>query len=360
MRVVGLWLLAVALSWVMGCSNQVRSTDGNTSWLRECSADTDCNGGQCRCGVCTDTCEESSTCPNSGSRCVRAGSSAFTAACGASSTLAGVCLPECPAGGCGAGRVCHGGACVPVMSPGASSTRPPAQPDASMPRILRDSGAPPDSGTPAEPRHADGSVAPPPPKHADGSVAPPPPMAPDATVLPASCSNLTGNATGPTISFRNDLLPMFGLSCTVSDCHRPSDQKAGLNLGYECAYDPNAKWKCTFPVTANPDPSQPQPDDEQTVADIYASLMAPALTVTSPVVQRVLPGYPTKSFLVLSLANQQNNQGFQCINQDPSHESNPPPCGVAMPQNQALYCEGLLLPKFQAIVDWIAQGAPNN
>jgi hypothetical protein len=155
---------------------------------------------------------------------------------------------------------------------------------------------------------------------------------------------------------------MFGLSCVVSDCHSPRDQKAGLNLGNKCAYDANAKWKCTFPEFPDPsgDTSKPQPDDEATIAAIYASLLAPAFTVNGGLVKRVVPGDPANSFLVLSLADKQNTRGYSCTNQDPSHESNPPPCGTFMPQNQDLFCDGAYQPRFDAVVRWIAQGARNN
>jgi hypothetical protein len=179
---------------------------------------------------------------------------------------------------------------------------------------------------------------------------------------PATCDSFDDRhyANGPTISFRNDLLPMFGLSCVVSDCHSPRDHKAGLNLGNKCAYDANAKWKCTFPILPDSDTTKPQPLDAQTIADVYASLLAPAATVNGGFVKRVVPGDPANSFLVLSLADKQNTRGYSCTNQDASHESSPPPCGVAMPQNQDSFCVGAFQTRFDAVVRWIAQGAKNN
>jgi len=165
---------------------------------------------------------------------------------------------------------------------------------------------------------------------------------------------------GAPVSLKDDLLPMFGLSCVTSDCHSPTDHKAGLNLGYKCAFDTNAKWKCTFPMMPDQDPSKPQPDDDKTVMDIYNSLMGDAETVKSPTVKRVAPGDPANSFLMLKLADQQSSKNYTCENQDPSHESNPPACGVSMPQNGDLYCQGSSRAKFDAIAEWIAQGAKNN
>lgn len=176
------------------------------------------------------------------------------------------------------------------------------------------------------------------------------------------CSSIdySSYGKGDPVSLKDDLLPMFGLSCVTSDCHAPKDKKAGLNLGNKCAFDANAKWKCTFPAMADPDPTKPQPDDDMTVMDIYTSLMGDSETVQSPTVKRVAPGDPGNSFLILKLADQQNSKNYTCDNQDPSHESSPPACGVSMPQNGDLYCQGSSRAKFDAIAEWIAQGAKNN
>jgi hypothetical protein len=178
-----------------------------------------------------------------------------------------------------------------------------------------------------------------------------------------ACSDIdfSSYGKGDPVSLKNDLLPMFGLSCVTSDCHSTTDKKAGLNLGHKCAFDANAKWKCTFPTTAPSDPSQPAPDDDQTVMDIYASLTSNAQTVTSPTVKRVAAGDPANSFLLLKLADMQSSKGYTCTNQDPSHETMPAPaCGVSMPQGSDPYCEGTSRTKFDAIAEWIAQGAMNN
>ncbi|HVW30484.1 MAG TPA: hypothetical protein VHC69_34240 [Polyangiaceae bacterium] len=259
---------------------------------------------------------------------------------------------KCPANGCGAGKECVEGRCVVAMAtrtanadagnalslahPDASPTNPPSLPTNPSPPATEPSPPPPASTSPTSPVVADAGVA--------------------------SCTQLSDplGGKGTPVSFRNDVLPIFGLSCVTSDCHSPQDQKAGLNLGHKCGYDANAKWKCTFPSQPNADPTQPQPDDEQTVADVYASLLAPSSTVKSPTVYRVKPGDPENSFLVLSLANQQNSRGYACVDQDPSHETDPLPCGASMPQGSDPFCAGASQPKFATIVAWIAQGAPNN
>ena len=162
------------------------------------------------------------------------------------------------------------------------------------------------------------------------------------------------------VSLRNDLLPLFGLSCVVSDCHSPRDHKAGITLGNKCAYDMNAKWKCTFPTAPDPmgDPTKPAPDDEALVAMIYKDLTDPAMTVNGGAAKRVVPGDPANSFFLLKLADQENSKGYACTNQDPSHESSPPPCGVAMPRTRPLLTARPA--RFNAVAYWIAQGAKNN
>jgi hypothetical protein len=76
---------------------------------------------------------------------------------------------------------------------------------------------------------------------------------------------------------------------------------------------------------------------------------------------RVKPGDPNNSFLMLKLANLQNSRGLMCTNQDASHEMNPGPCGVSMPQGNDPWCEGVSArPKLDAIGQWIANGAPMN
>ena len=186
--------------------------------------------------------------------------------------------------------------------------------------------------------------------HADGSGAP----------LDCEHIDYSSYGKGETVSFRDDLLPIFGFSCVLSDCHNSDKKAAGLYLGHKCAYDTTAKWDCRFPTTAPSDPLQPAPDDDQTIMDVYTSLLGNSETVTSPTVARVAPGDPANSFLILKLANQQNSKGYTCTNTDPSHESSPPPCGVSMPQNADLFCQGTSRVKFDAVAEWIAQGAKNN
>jgi hypothetical protein len=186
---------------------------------------------------------------------------------------------------------------------------------------------------------------------------------PGTTCATTNLAGYTPNAAQ--VSFTTDLLPMFGLSCVTSDCHNSADNapRAMLKLGHKCAYDMNAKWKCTFPA-APADPNDlagmPAPDDMATATAIYQNLvMAPATTVNGGTVMRVKPGDPNNSFLMLKLAGMENARGFMCTNQDPSHGSGAP-CGDSMPLGADKWCDGSTRAKFDAIGQWIANGAPMN
>jgi hypothetical protein len=113
--------------------------------------------------------------------------------------------------------------------------------------------------------------------------------------------------------------------------------------------------------------SDPQPITAQIAAAVYQNLLLSSTTVTSQQVMRVVPGNPGQSFLILKLANKQNSFNFQCMNQDPSHESNPPPCGVGMPQQTsgvpASFCDDPAddgPARVDTVARWIAQGAMND
>lgn len=182
-----------------------------------------------------------------------------------------------------------------------------------------------------------------------------------ATVEDCSHIDYASYAAAPKVHFREDVLPIFGLSCTLSDCHRATDHRAGLVLGNKCTPDTTAKWGCRFPdaPTADGDETMPQPDDAATVAAVRMSLLAPAATVTGGSVARVSPLHPEASFLLQKLAGTQNDQGYACTNQDPSHPATAMvfPCGDSMPLRGDLWCQGKPRARFDAIAAWIAQGA---
>jgi len=132
-------------------------------------------------------------------------------------------------------------------------------------------------------------------------------------------------------------MPIFGASCTFSSCHDRSAKKAGLVLG---------------------DPIEPL-DDSALLKEVRDSLLAPSTTVKSPVVPRVTPGDPARSFLLDKVTDTQNARGYaQCQNQDP-RGSSPDTCGEAMPLGDATFCS-TRPEKVVAIAQWIRDGALQN
>lgn len=183
----------------------------------------------------------------------------------------------------------------------------------------------------------------------------------------ADCDHIdfASYAKAPPVSFRSDVMPIFGFQCTLSSCHRPADHKAGLVLGYRCAPDMSAKFGCRFPTaptyiegSTSIDATKEQPLDEATVAMVRMSLLSPAETVNGKTVARVAPMHPEASFILQKVAGTQNKQGYTCTNQDPRYSQDP--CGILMPLGGEPMCQGSYRPRFDALAAWIAQGAPDN
>lgn len=168
-------------------------------------------------------------------------------------------------------------------------------------------------------------------------------------------------ATAP-VSFRNDVMPIFALSCIASSCHSLTPKKADLVLGDPSAcsstyattcYDPNAKWKYSFPG----------PVPETLVATVLSNLVnVPSKIVSS--VMRVAPGDPAHSFLLDTVMGTENSKPYsnQCTNTNP--EVTASPCGTDMPLGQpGGFCvdgDPLSAQRVEAIARWIQQGAQNN
>lgn len=55
-------LCVLSLSSVSGCGARSQKVGGETSWLKDCNADSDCSEGSCLCNVCTRTCDEAADC----------------------------------------------------------------------------------------------------------------------------------------------------------------------------------------------------------------------------------------------------------------------------------------------------------
>jgi hypothetical protein len=162
------------------------------------------------------------------------------------------------------------------------------------------------------------------------------------------------------VSLRDDVMPVFGLSCVTNSCHlgAPATSAAHLYLGVRCKYDPGSL-QCVFPDAPDADPGKPQPLPQSIVDAVHEALLAPS--VTAPAVWRVTPGDPGASFLVDKLAGTHNDRGYDCARaaQGDPREG---PCGAAMPLGGGTLClageRGRK--RFDTVVAWIAQGAPNN
>lgn len=93
----------------------------NTNWLTQCTVSNDCSAGfGCNCGACSKACASDTDCSSvAGTACVLGSDDAATALCHGSVnwSSAGVCLPRCVPGGCGAQQACSLGVCVPMALP---------------------------------------------------------------------------------------------------------------------------------------------------------------------------------------------------------------------------------------------------
>jgi hypothetical protein len=156
--------------------------------------------------------------------------------------------------------------------------------------------------------------------------------------------------TTPAMSFKDDMMPIFGLGCAVSSsCHDKSGHKANLILGDGSTggkFDASAKWNWVFPT----------PLDPALIAQVAGNLVMPSTTI--PTLKRVDPGKPDESFLLDKVSAQENTKGLTgCTPQDPNATQGP--CGDDMPFNSpgGLCANPTDANKVQAIAMWIQQGA---
>jgi hypothetical protein len=180
----------------------------------------------------------------------------------------------------------------------------------------------------------------------------------------SSCNNIdyASYATASPVSFQKDVMPIFGMSCTTSSCHNNHDKNAKLDLGTRCQYDVATKL-CTYPAAIDPNSQQtvPYAPLTQAVMDAtHTSLLSPALTVSSPTIQRVVPGDPENSFIIQKVTGKQDGTANVCKSLDPSHRITQDPCGDSMPLGGDLLCAGTNRPRFDILAAWIAQGALEN
>ena len=130
--------------------------------------------------------------------------------------------------------------------------------------------------------------------------------------------------SSPQVSLRNDVLPIFRLSCGLSSaCHQlPASQTGRIYLGSSMG-------------TGNSDAAM--------VRD--AIVNSPSFDLSSMAL--VKPGDPSNSFLMHKLDGDQCMFENQCTTQS---------CGLSMPQNSTLLEED----RRDTIRRWISQGARNN
>jgi hypothetical protein len=166
------------------------------------------------------------------------------------------------------------------------------------------------------------------------------------------------NASAAKVSYKSDVLPIFGLSCAGSSCHSNSTRpKAGLFLGPKC--DPVQGGPCTYPAAPNPDATRSQPLTPANIIESWAGLRE--ASATAPAVKRIVPGDPDASFIVYKILGIQNDQGLTCTSTDATGAA-AGPCGGAMPAGYESLCDlgASGQSKVDVIVNWIAQGAENN
>jgi hypothetical protein len=132
------------------------------------------------------------------------------------------------------------------------------------------------------------------------------------------------NLQQPTVSFKNDVLPIAVLSCAFSSCHGLT---GGGNNGiyWGSKTDPN-------------DPSA-----------IRAGVVG-VKSLEDPSMAFVTPGDPANSYVMHKL------DGDNCTLADACKAGNRGDCGDTMPQQSDL----LPVDKRDVIRRWIAQGAPDN
>lgn len=181
-----------------------------------------------------------------------------------------------------------------------------------------------------------------------GDVAEPAPGCLDISALPST----------PAISFRNDLMPIFGLGCIASSCHDQGAHKANLVLGDPSAcgpmgtncFDATAKWSYTFKTA---------PADREALATSILANLVNAASATNPALVRVVPQNPANSFLLDKVTGQQNSKQYPgtCTNLDTTR---PGVCGSDMPQGTPGGLCAEQANRVTAIAQWIQQGAQNN
>lgn len=148
-------------------------------------------------------------------------------------------------------------------------------------------------------------------------------------------ADLSIDGGGPAVSFRGDLIPLFGMRCTFGGCHEGRETTGQLSLGDQCTYDPR-RGVCSL----GPDSMTPE------VAEIvHGNLVSQSNAAAN--LKRAEPYRPDRSFMLYKLSG--------CQNAFPDR-TGCTQCGDPMPPPLDPLRESA--PEvFATIARWIAQGA---
>lgn len=165
------------------------------------------------------------------------------------------------------------------------------------------------------------------------------------------------DASAAPVSFKDDVMPIFGFGCAGDQCHSGSRPKGNLFLGPKCDFKDGT---CTWPATPNTEnPSAGQPITDADIRNVHGALRE--ASATAPAVKRVVPGDPAASFLVDKIVGIQNSKGYACTNTDSASAASGA-CGGPMPRSFDSLCDtgSSGQSRVNTIVNWIAQGAEND
>jgi hypothetical protein len=169
---------------------------------------------------------------------------------------------------------------------------------------------------------------------ADGGISPS-----EAAPQGSNCVSLFADGLGidagaPAVSFRRDLMPLFGERCTFGGCHDGRETTGQLRLGDPCVYDP-LRGVCAL----EPDSTSPE-----VARLIHANLLSPSNA--APALKRAEPYRLDLSFMLFKLSGCQNAfpERTGCTR-----------CGDLMPPADPLRASAPEV--FTTIARWIEQGA---
>jgi hypothetical protein len=140
---------------------------------------------------------------------------------------------------------------------------------------------------------------------------------------------------GDPVSFREDLVPLFGERCTFGGCHDGRETTGQLRLGDECVYDP-ARGVCAL---------RPDSMTLEVATIVHGNLLSPSNA--APNLKRAEPYRLEQSFMLYKLSGCQNAfpERTGCAKcGDPM----PPPADPLRTTDPDV---------FALIARWIAQGA---